>query len=86
MTAKPTLRQTARVLDADDGQPSQQSMMNGHERAYAELAHALAALRLAEQRIVELCGTVNVLAKFRKVRAEDYAADIRAALARLDRP
>lgn len=40
------------------------------------------ALRLAEQRIEQLCSTVNTLAKFRKVRAADFAEEIRAALAK----
>lgn len=44
-------------------------------RAHAEhvMVDSEAALRAkANQHIVQLCDTVNVLAKFRKVRAEDF--------------
>lgn len=43
-------------------------------------AECTALLRLADQRITELCLMVNVLAGFRKVRADDYAAEFKKAL------
>lgn len=43
------------------------------------------ALKTADQRITELCAMVNTLAGFRKVRAEDYAEEIRSALAQIEK-
>lgn len=44
----------------------------------------LAVLKIADQRIAELCATVNTLAGFRKVRVDDYAEEIRAAIAKAE--
>lgn len=41
-------------------------------------------LRCADQRIAELCRTVNTIAGFRKTRAEDYADKVRAILDEID--
>jgi hypothetical protein len=48
-------------------------------------AHStLDVLQLADRRIIELCATVCQLSgNPRKVRAEDYAAEVRAEIARL---
>jgi hypothetical protein len=40
----------------------------------------LDALHKAEQRIEQLCDIVNTLAGFRKVRADDFAEEIREAI------
>ena len=44
----------------------------------------LAALKTADRRIVELCAMINHLTGIRKVRPEDYAEEIRAAIAQAE--
>lgn len=48
-----------------------------------EPADVREVLRWADRQITDLCATVNALAKFQKVRPEDYAEKVRAALAKM---
>lgn len=50
-------------------------------RIMASAPDLLAALEKSEQRIVQLCDIINVLSP-RKVRAEDFADQARAAIAK----
>lgn len=49
-------------------------------RLIAAAPEMLEALHKAQERISQLCETVNALAGFRKVRAYDFTEEVRAAI------
>lgn len=87
------LKRAVRRLEGD---PEFRARMLEEERHAMSLAGEVAflavdkrallrVLRRAEQRIEQLCSTVNTLAGFRKVRVADFAEEVRAAIEKFSR-
>jgi len=60
------------------------NFMNDTARVREAAEDMLKALRLAKRRIEQLCSLANTLAGFQKVRAEDWAEPITAAIAKAE--